>query len=900
MLKLSRRLFVITGDKKYADYYETTLINAIMSSQDHKTGLTMYFQPMASGYQKVFGTLENSFWCCTGSGMENFTKLQDSIYFKGKNVIAVNQYLASKATGDGYALEQTGDLSKNDTMVFEVSGDKITFNLKLRMPDWVKDDNATVKFGEEEYKYEIKDGYIVIPNEKIKSGAKFSIKLPMEVNAYNLPDGENTYAFKYGPYVLSAKLGTANQTTTSHGVAVIVPASKAVSNDTIGITNAATVDEFISNINENLVKQDGEMNFKLKGTNVDYTFTTHYNQDEENYGIYWTYYVDADGRNSQAVLEEKQKNRIADATVDKIEQIGRGQYELRYTLADGNETKDGLIDNGSVAEDAPNLSRYAQALKSFAYKMEADENEDNYLLVTYAKEDDGKPMKISVGDSVITDEVLSSKDAEVKNITLADADKDKYYQVMYKIPASVVKENISELKVIENEKEVTKKVINIEFSGKDKDSARICKSLVMMKAFRNTNELTSIEYDGKTITHDKDNKIEINTTYDKVPEVKFNISDAGGYVMAGNDVVDETESKKIKTSGKVTEIKVKVYAQDFETVSEYTLVVNTDYTGLDLSKNIIKAFGFNGTNDGAVAVAKASVPTSISGAKFNYVNGQSTKALSLDGTYGLKLLDDASKLGESYTISFAMKASEAGSAVNPTITAGTFSPEYWLNLTLDGKIWSHDANGYIDTTASGAYTAGKWQTVTLVVDGSKQGKTEGTVSGKLYVDGTVVTEGSVASDIMKKSGSAVYFGVNAWDAYFKGELDDVLLFNKALGESEIAAINSKVITADTFNKQTTVSTKPAAKSITVKASGLKKNVLTIVKSKKVKLKVIVSPAKASQKVTYKSSNKKIAVVTSKGVVTAKKKGTAKITIKTTNGKKKVIKVKVIAKSTKKK
>ena len=51
-----------------------------------------------------------------------------------------------------------------------------------------------------------------------------------------------------------------------------------------------------------------------------------------------------------------------------------------------------------------------------------------------------------------------------------------------------------------------------------------------MKAFRNTNELTSIEYDGKTITPDKDNKIEIDTTYDKVPEVKFNISDAGGYV----------------------------------------------------------------------------------------------------------------------------------------------------------------------------------------------------------------------------------------------------------------------------------------------------------------------------------------------------------------------------------
>ena len=61
-----------------------------------------------------------------------------------------------------------------------------------------------------------------------------------------------------------------------------VPSAKAFANDTIGITNADSVDEFIANINENLVKQDGTMNFTLSGTNVDYVFTTHYNQDEEN------------------------------------------------------------------------------------------------------------------------------------------------------------------------------------------------------------------------------------------------------------------------------------------------------------------------------------------------------------------------------------------------------------------------------------------------------------------------------------------------------------------------------------------------------------------------------------------------------------------------------------------
>lgn len=75
---------------------------------------------------------------------------------------------------------------------------------------------------------------------------------------------------------------------------------------------------------------------------------------------------------------------------------------------------DGLIDNGSVAEDAPNLARYAQASGSFTYKMIADESEDNYLLVTYAKEDDGKPIKITVGESVIADEYLTAQKLKLR------------------------------------------------------------------------------------------------------------------------------------------------------------------------------------------------------------------------------------------------------------------------------------------------------------------------------------------------------------------------------------------------------------------------------------------------------------------------------------------------------
>lgn len=54
MLKLTRELYRITSDKKYADYYETTFINAIMASVNEDTGMTTYFQPMATGFFKVY------------------------------------------------------------------------------------------------------------------------------------------------------------------------------------------------------------------------------------------------------------------------------------------------------------------------------------------------------------------------------------------------------------------------------------------------------------------------------------------------------------------------------------------------------------------------------------------------------------------------------------------------------------------------------------------------------------------------------------------------------------------------------------------------------------------------------------------------------------------------------
>ena len=77
---------------------------------------------------------------------------------------------------------------------------------------------------------------------------------------------------------------------------------------------------------------------------------------------------------------------------------------------------------------------------------------------------------------------------------------------------------------------------------------------------------------------------------------------------------------------------------------------------------------------------------------------------------------------------------------------------------------------------------------------------------------------------------------------------------------------------------------------TTKISGLKKSV-SLKKGRKLALKPVISPLTSQEKVTYTSSNKKVATVSKNGTITAKKKGTVKITVR--SGRKSyVVKVKV--------
>ena len=128
--------------------------------------------------------------------------------------------------------------------------------------------------------------------------------------------------------------------------------------------------------------------------------------------------------------------------------------------------------------------------------------------------------------------------------------------------------------------------------------------------------------------------------------------------------------------------------------------------------------------------------------------------------------------------------------------------------------------------------------------------------------------------------SQVYVGKNATIKVTKTKVTGKVTFKSS--NKKVATVNSKgVITGKKAGK--TVITVKVGKytkklTVTVKKPSFKlvKSSAKLKKGKKTTIRVKAAPV---SKVTYKTSNKKVATVNSKGVVTAKKKGTAKITVK---------------------
>lgn len=450
MLKLSRTLYEITGEKKYADYYENAFYNAILSSQNPETGMTMYFQPMATGYFKVYGEQFNKFWCCTGSGMENFTKLNDSIYFYKDNTIVVNMYFDSKLTWEeqNVTLTQTADIPQGNTAKFVVNaidGKQANVNLRFRIPDWAAGD-VSVSLNGEAYEAQVVDGYACVAGA-FSDGDEVVVTIPMNVCAYTLADDETVLGFKYGPIVLSADLGTEDEQVTTTGVIVSIPKNKIVADETIVLPEGISREDFIANINDYMVRNGDGLTFTLTGCN--YEFGPHYLRYKERYGIYWYFLTEEEkaAKDAGAIRSEEE-------VVDTV-QPGYGQYE--------NDELHQMSESGTIGVTDAGTYRYAQAGGSFTYRMAVNPEGNNYLVMSLRAEDNGKSILVKSGDTVLYEAVLDYNGAET----------------LYEVRTAIPKEVAAQAEAV-NANGEEYHVIPVTFSSIDgAESAKVCEFIYM-------------------------------------------------------------------------------------------------------------------------------------------------------------------------------------------------------------------------------------------------------------------------------------------------------------------------------------------------------------------------------------------------------------------------------------
>jgi DUF1680 family protein len=209
MLRLTRSLYGRSPAANYYDYFERALFNGILASQDPESGMNTYFQSTRPGYVRLYHTPFDSFWCCTGSGLENHARYGESVFARDRDTLFVNLFIASTLQWReaGIAVDQDTHFPDADTTRLTIRGEKPReFTLAIRQPGWCP--AMTVTLNGKRMAVSRKPGRYHELRRKFRSGDVVEVRMPMSLRIEALPNSLEHAAVVYGPIVLAGRLGT--------------------------------------------------------------------------------------------------------------------------------------------------------------------------------------------------------------------------------------------------------------------------------------------------------------------------------------------------------------------------------------------------------------------------------------------------------------------------------------------------------------------------------------------------------------------------------------------------------------------------------------------------------------------------------------------------------------------
>jgi DUF1680 family protein len=371
MLKLTRELFALRPDAAKMDFYERGLYNDILASQDPDTGMMTYFMSLKPGHFKIYSTPENSFWCCTGTGMENHAKYADTIYFHDANSLWVNLFIASELNWaeKGISVRQETKFPERDTTVLKFKAEKpVTLALKIRHPAWATG-GMKISVNGKRQKIESAAGSYATVEREWRDGDTVEIRLPMKLHTEFLPDTTNEIALLYGPIVLAGELGT-------NGMPARLTANgqgdfNRVADPSVPMF-ATTSDQLVKHVKP---VRGQPLTFRTDGIGrpADVTLIPFYEMHHQRYSVYWKLISEADWQEHAAQIAAADARRMAEeARVVDVVRPGEQQSETDHKLA-GGDTQTGEF----------NGHKWRHANDWFSYEVKVLPGEPQQLVATF-------------------------------------------------------------------------------------------------------------------------------------------------------------------------------------------------------------------------------------------------------------------------------------------------------------------------------------------------------------------------------------------------------------------------------------------------------------------------------------------------------------------------------------
>jgi hypothetical protein len=418
MLRLARFLFSWTGSADAIDYYERAVFNQILASQEPVNGGMVYLCSLKPGHFKVFGSPFESFWCCTGTGMENHAKYGDSIYFHDDNGLYVNLFIASELdwSEKGLKIRQETKFPEDGVVRLRfTSANPVDAPIRFRHPWWA-DGTITARVNGRATQIASKPGQFATIARTWKTGDTLEIVLPLKLRMETLPNAPDRVAMMYGPIVLAGALGKEG-----------MPKSQ-VAKERLEYDRVLTPDVAVIVADD----RDPEKWFrKVAGKPLTFTasraglFRTagsakttglelrpFYDVNDERYTVYWrTFTSDGWAKKENQFREEQRRIQSLEARLLDSFRPGEMQPEREHNFQG---------DRATPGETELRKSREAPRNGWFSYEMKVDPAKPMELVCTYWGDQQFRTFDVLVDGVKVGSEALNkNKPGEFFDATYA-------------------------------------------------------------------------------------------------------------------------------------------------------------------------------------------------------------------------------------------------------------------------------------------------------------------------------------------------------------------------------------------------------------------------------------------------------------------------------------------------